>query len=166
MLFDRTREMYDGNLASNHEFRLQCVKNWSKYVDIVQGLDSRYQTFTRKLIQTLDLSIKNYRTSNQTYREHPIPKHWIPSTENPALPAVDVDFIKSFNVAYAEIAEYNMDDSFKREKANKARSVILNEYKVMVEQYAEFFDIEREKINVYLDKLDDTDVNNYNPNLD
>ena len=54
----------------------------------------------------------------------------------------------------------------KREKANKARSVILNEYKVMVEQYAEFFDIEREKINVYLDKLDDTDVNNYNPNLD
>ncbi len=166
MLFDRTREMYDRNLDSNHNYRLQCVINWSKYIDIVQGLDTRYQTFTRKLTQTLDLSIKDYRTNNQIHREHPIPKHWIPSAENPALPAVDENFIKTFNMAYPEIAEYNINDDLKRDRSNKARGVILNEYKVMVEQYAEFFDMEREKINVYLEKLDDTDVNNYNPNLD
>ena len=69
-------------------------------------------------------------------------------------------------MAYPEIAEYNINDDLKRDRSNKARDVILNEYKVMVEQYAEFFDTEREKINAYLEKLDDTDVNNYNPNLD
>ena len=84
------------------------------------------------------------------YREHPIPKHWIPSTENPALPAVDVDFIKSFNDPYAELLNIIWMILLK-EKRLKNRSVILNEYKVMVEQYAKFFDIKELKmhINVY-----------------
>ena len=162
LLFDRACDMYIQNLGNKHDHRLQSIQNWSKCVDIVQGLEKKYQNFTNRLVQTLDLSIKNYRTSNQNYREHPIPKFWIPSSQDGTSKlSVEIDFIKDFNNAYSEIAEYCMEDSVKRDLANNHRAIVLKEYKEMVEYYSVFFDEERVKIDEYLDELDRTDVNNY-----
>ena len=113
-------------------------------------LDQKFKTFKKQLENTLELSLKNYRTANMEYRQTQPPAYFA----HPHQPM----FIESFNNVYEGIAEYNISDEAKRNLVKDYRNNINADYEKMVEIYSEFFDNERTDLDSYINKLDETDI--------
>ena len=150
ILFAKNQRAYEDDLEKWHKYRLESVKVWSKYINVVQMLDQRFKSFKKQLENTLELSLKNYRTANMEYRQTQPPAYFA----NPHQPM----FIEDFNNVYEGIAEYNISDEAKRNLVKDYRDNINSDYEKMVEIYSEFFDNERNELDSYVRKLDEMDV--------
>ncbi len=150
ILFAQNQKSYEDELETWHRYRLDSVKVWSKYINVVQMLDQKFKLFKKQLENTLALSINNYRTANMEYRQTPPPAYF--------GNALQPQFIEGFDSVYEGIAEYNISDAEKREMVKKYRENINSDYEKMVEIYSVFFDNERDELDGYVSKLDTMDV--------
>ena len=150
LLFAVNQKRYEDDLEKRHLYRLQSVKYWGKYVNLVQNLNGRFELFKQSLEQTLRTSIRNYRTANMEFRDTPAPSYF----NDPHVP----QFVSNFNESYGSIEEYNISDPERRKFMDNKTRLINDEYAEMVATYRVFFDNERDELDAYIKMLDDSDI--------
>jgi hypothetical protein len=150
LLFSVNQKRYEQDLETKHQYRLESVKVWGKYINIVQNLGDRFRDFKENLEHTLRTSIRNYRTANMEFRDTSPPVYFNSPHTN--------QFNTSFNDAYESFAEYNISDTERRAVMSKNTREINEEYADMVDAYREFFDNERIELDTFIKKLDDSDI--------
>ena len=137
---------YEQDLENTHQNRIISIKEWRKYVNVVQQLDEDFEDFIEQNKNTLKLGLNKYRAANEYARKTPPPPYF-----REEYTSTFAGF--TFNEKYGSVVEYNISDEVKRNTAKKWRETASQEKNTMQSQYEKFFDDQRVDLDAYVKAL-------------
>ena len=137
---------YEQDLDTTHQNRVISIKEWRKYVNVVQQLDEDFKDFIEQNKNALKLGLNKYRAANEYLRTKPAPSYF--KDEYTSLFSAF-----TFKEKYGSVDEYNITDDVKRSTAKKWRETAFQDINKMQSQYEKFFDDQRVDLDAYVKAL-------------